>query len=109
MQLPVDTGGVNSAEPRTFDSALGIEANVKKSGSAPNALPLLFDIETVAGSLAISIRQVRRLVAEDRIPYLRIGGLIRFDPDEIIEWVDDRRFPKAALPPGRGEAGHKGQ
>jgi excisionase family DNA binding protein len=56
------------------------------------AVPTLVDIETVAGYLSVSIRQVRRLVAEERIPYVRIGGLIRFDPGDIIQWIDDRRF-----------------
>ena len=52
---------------------------------------MLLDIESVAEALGISIRQVRRMVAEGRIPHVRIGGLIRFDPDEIIQWIDDRR------------------
>jgi excisionase family DNA binding protein len=39
-------------------------------------LPSLVDIETVATSLGISMRQVRRFVAEGRIPYVRVGHLI---------------------------------
>jgi excisionase family DNA binding protein len=54
-------------------------------------LPSLVDIETVATSLGISVRQVRRFVAEGRIPYVRVGHLIRFDPAALNEWIDDRR------------------
>ena len=55
------------------------------------SLPSLVDIETVASSLGISLRQVRRFVAEGRIPYVRVGHLIRFDPAELNDWIDARR------------------
>jgi excisionase family DNA binding protein len=61
-------------------------------GSERRGVPLLLNIELVARSLGVSIRQIRRLVAESRIPYVRIGHLIRFDPDEISEWIDAHRF-----------------
>jgi excisionase family DNA binding protein len=54
-------------------------------------LPNLVDIQTVARSLGISMRQVRRFVAEGQIPFLRVGHLIRFDPNELNDWIDDRR------------------
>jgi excisionase family DNA binding protein len=54
-------------------------------------LPNLVDIETVANSLGISMRQVRRFVADGQIPFVRVGHLIRFDPDELNDWIDDRR------------------
>jgi excisionase family DNA binding protein len=34
---------------------------------------------------------VRRLVAQRRIPFFKIGKFIRFDPDEIGQWLDHRR------------------
>lgn len=46
-------------------------------------LPRLLDIAGVAEHLAVSERHVRRLVAERRIPYVKWGHLLRFDPDEI--------------------------
>jgi excisionase family DNA binding protein len=54
-------------------------------------LPSLVDIQTIAHSLGISMRQVRRFVAEGQIPFVRIGHLIRFDPDEMNDWIDLRR------------------
>ncbi len=57
-------------------------------------LPRLLDIAGVAEHLAVSERHVRRLVAERRIPYVKWGHLLRFDPDEIGEWLDaSRRRP----------------
>ncbi len=60
-------------------------------GEAASLLPSLVDIETVARSLGISLRQVRRFVAEGQIPFVRVGHLIRFDPDAINDWIDARR------------------
>jgi excisionase family DNA binding protein len=57
-------------------------------------LPRLLDIAGVAEHLAVSERHVRRLVAERRIPYVKWGHLLRFDPDEVAEWLDaSRRRP----------------
>lgn len=50
--------------------------------------------------LAVSVRYVRRLVAERRIPYIKVGHLVRFEPGVVAEWIDDNRI--AQLRPGRG-------
>ena len=55
-------------------------------GSAGTSEPLL-DIHEVAARLNITVRHVRRLVAERRIPYLKVGSLLRFDPAEINAWL----------------------
>ena len=47
----------------------------------------LLDINAVAEQLGVNVRHVRRLVAERRIPYIKWGHLLRFDPDEIEEWI----------------------
>ena len=47
----------------------------------------LLDIDELAERLNISVRHVRRLVAERRIPYLKVGHLLRFEPAAIDEWV----------------------
>jgi excisionase family DNA binding protein len=54
-------------------------------------LPRLLDIEEVAEHLGVSVRHVRRLVFERRIPFLKWGHLLRFDPSEIAGWLDARR------------------
>ncbi|MEA2825950.1 MAG: hypothetical protein QOG43_389 [Actinomycetota bacterium] len=56
--------------------------------------PRLLDITTLAERLGVNARHVRRLVAERRIPFIKWGHLIRFDPVEIGEWIDEyRRHP----------------
>jgi excisionase family DNA binding protein len=57
----------------------------------PVELPRLLDITALAAHLGVNARHIRRLVAERRIPYIKWGHLIRFDPDEIAAWIDDNR------------------
>jgi excisionase family DNA binding protein len=75
----------------------------------PTTVPELIDIETLAHLLGDSVRHVRRLVAERRVPYLKVGHFVRFDPAEIVEWLDnarhhgrvDRPGPSHRTAPGR--------
>ena len=53
----------------------------------------LWDVEAVAERLGVQVRHVRRLVAERRIPFLKWGHLLRFDPDEVEAWLDGARRP----------------
>jgi excisionase family DNA binding protein len=77
----------------------------------PTTVPELTDIETLAHLLGDSVRHVRRLVAEHRVPYLKVGHFVRFDPTEIVEWLDSARHPGRADRPGpshRTAAGPRG-
>ena len=58
-----------------------------------STLPKLLDITELAEHLGTSQRHLRRLIAERRIPYVKVGRLIRFDPDEITQWLDRGRRP----------------
>jgi excisionase family DNA binding protein len=53
----------------------------------------LLGIEEVAQLLGVGVRHVRRLVADRRIPFLKWGHLLRFDPIEIEAWLDEARRP----------------
>ncbi len=56
--------------------------------------PRLLTIAELAERLGVNVRHVRRLVAERRIPFIKWGHLIRFDPAEIRDWIDAyRRWP----------------
>lgn len=48
----------------------------------------LYDTEQLAQTLNVSPRFVRRLVSERRVPYLKIGKFVRFDPGAISEWLE---------------------
>lgn len=58
-------------------------------------LPKLLDVTMVAEHLGVTVRHVRRLVAERRIPYLKWGHLLRFDPDQIAAWLRRQEVPAA--------------
>jgi excisionase family DNA binding protein len=57
----------------------------------PDELPHLLTIPELATHLGTGVRHVRRLVQERRVPYLKVGRFVRFDPDEIDRWLDDYR------------------
>lgn len=56
----------------------------------------LVDIAWVARRLGVKVRHVRRLVSDRRIPFVKWGHLLRFDPTEIEAWIDGLRRPPAA-------------
>ncbi len=51
----------------------------------------LMDVNSVAERLGVNVRYMRRLVAERRIPYVKCGRLLRFDPDDVEAWIDAAR------------------
>lgn len=52
-------------------------------------------VDGIAERLGVNERHVRRLVAERRIPFLKVGSLLRFDIDEVDAWMDTlRRGPE---------------
>jgi excisionase family DNA binding protein len=67
-------------------------------------LPQLLDLPGVAERLGTSERHVRRLVLERRIPYIKVGHFVRFDPADIGEWLDGARVAPAYHNPMPGVA-----
>lgn len=63
----------------------------------------LIDIAELARWLATSPRHVRRLVEEQRVPYLKIGHYVRFDPAEISDWINRQRVSMSNEPTGGNE------
>lgn len=72
-------------------------------------LPKLMDLAGVADHLGVTERHVRRLVAERRIPFLKWGHLLRFDPAEVSAWLDGKRVApvEARLPRRPDASGHR--
>ncbi len=58
-------------------------------------LAVLMDIPTVAEHLGVTDRFVRRLVEERRIPFLKIGKYVRFDPREVERWMKRQAVDEA--------------
>ena len=61
-------------------------------------LPNLLDIDQLAEHLGTSERHIRRLIFDKRIPYVKVGGRVRFDPAEITSWIDQARRPVTGPP-----------
>lgn len=51
----------------------------------------LIDIAGLAERLGVSERFVRRLIAERRVPFFKVGKFIRFDSNDIDLWIENRR------------------
>ena len=76
--------GQNAAQPR--------EEAVPTSRTM---LPLL-DVATVALALGTTRRHVQRLVAERRIPFVKVGRFVRFEPAALDLWLDSQRVEPIA-------------
>ena len=55
----------------------------------------LLDINEAAERLHVKERFIRRLVAEKRVPYYKVGPFVRFDPADIDEWLVSQRVDKS--------------
>lgn len=56
-------------------------------------LPRLLNVSVLAEHLGVQDRHIRRLVHERRIPFVKWGHLLRFDPDEVRAWLETARIP----------------
>jgi excisionase family DNA binding protein len=89
MRLPVDTRAACSLKRGPGES--GNIGSSSREFSARAARTELIGIGALAAWLGVEIAFVRRLVAERRIPFLKIGKFVRFDPDEVATWLDQQR------------------
>ena len=54
----------------------------------------LLTVDDAATRLAVTPRFVRRLVAERRIAFHRVGKFIRFDPDDVEALIREGRVER---------------
>jgi excisionase family DNA binding protein len=69
----------------------------------------MMDIDDVALFLNTSVRHIRRMVSERRIPFYKVGGKLRFVRREVREWLALLRVPEQdptiwPIRPGRRRA-----
>jgi excisionase family DNA binding protein len=48
----------------------------------------LVDVDGAAEHLSVSPRFVRRLIAQRRVPYLKVGKFVRFDMADLDAWLE---------------------
>jgi excisionase family DNA binding protein len=61
-------------------------------GEAVNEFCPLLGMEDVALWLGTSIRHVQRLVTERRLPYVKVGHFVRFDPNDVTQWIEAQKI-----------------
>jgi excisionase family DNA binding protein len=77
----------------------------RRNGSqSPQGRPMLRP-EEVAERLNVSLRFIRRLCHERRVPYTKVGKFVRFDADELEAWIVTHRVGPQADPRSADEAG----
>jgi excisionase family DNA binding protein len=59
--------------------------------AATKATAPLLTLDAVAEALSVTRRHVQRLVAERRIPFLKVGRFIRFDPAALNVWLEEQQ------------------
>ena len=48
----------------------------------------LLDVKQCADVLRLKVSTIYALVHEQRIPHIKLGRALRFDPDRIREWIE---------------------
>ena len=64
----------------------------RKHQPMPKCLPKLVRAEVIAEVTGRSVKLIYRLAQQGRIPHYRISGTIRFDPQQIAEWLEFHRI-----------------
>ena len=49
----------------------------------------VWTVDDVAREMNCSSRHIRKLVSSDRIPYFKIGRLVRFSHQRVSEWLQN--------------------
>ncbi len=89
--IPDITAPVLPPEPSNGPHDLEVASTEPQHVPAPPAS--LVDIPGLAEWLGTSVRHVRRLVATKAIPYVKVGHLVRFDPEDITNWIEGNMVP----------------
>jgi excisionase family DNA binding protein len=80
------------------------EGHQSTTGVTTTRGPLL-DVDAVAVALGVTPRHIRRLIAERRIPFFKVGKFIRFDPGALDLWLDQTRVDVQGSPSSGRAAG----
>lgn len=73
------------------------KSNGREPDNGRDRLPHLLRIDELAELLGVSVRHLRRLVQERRIPSLKVGHYVMFDQSEILVWLEECRRPVDGL------------
>ncbi len=65
---------------------------VANTGNAASACPTLISIDELASLLRIQKGTIYNWVYRRKIPYVKVGRLVRFDLNEIAKYLDGCRI-----------------
>jgi excisionase family DNA binding protein len=77
----------------------------RRNGSQGSQGRPMLKPEEVAERLNVSLRFIRRLCHERRVPYTKVGKFVRFDADELEAWIVTHRVVPEPDPRSAPEAG----
>jgi excisionase family DNA binding protein len=91
-QRPTQKSGGGAVAPSR--RARGMPSNARggmRAGdlSADRQRRPMLTIDEVANLFHTTVRHIRRLVHERKIPHHKLSGKLRFDQDEIDQWLDE--------------------
>src|SRR5271155_2408173 len=72
------------------------EVQVREGEMQRSETVALIDVAMVARLLGVGERYVRRLVFERQIEFVKVGHYVRFDPNIVHDWIEQRRRPPAS-------------
>lgn len=86
--------GKDRARNRLWEVSRAVARELCREVTSPLLSPMdhLLDIAQAAERLNVTPRFVRRLIAERRIDYLKIGKFIRFHPTDLDTWIEHQRI-----------------
>ena len=61
------------------------------SSSIPATTQLLLRPADAAQALAISPRKLWAMTASGEVPCVRLGRSVRYDPDDLRAWIEERK------------------
>jgi excisionase family DNA binding protein len=64
-------------------------------------LPKLIRPDQLAKTLGVAQVTIYSWVRRGVIPHLKLEGVVRFDPEEIAQWLRERSIPAGKLPGGK--------
>ena len=53
----------------------------------------LLNVAQAADRLGLSVHTIRKYIELRRLPFVKIGARVLFDPEELERFIDDRRVP----------------
>lgn len=51
----------------------------------------LLSIEEASEFLNLKVSWLRSAVFKDKIPYLKVGRLVRFDQSDLVKWIEEKK------------------